>query len=158
MAFQILLNLIIALIWMFLSTEWTVLQFLIGYLLGLILIAALRRFFPQRLYLMRIWAILKLLRVLLVQLVQASYTVIRQVVKPQLDIRPGVFIYKSQLTSDWELSLLYLMISLTPGSLLLEVSHNNRTLYIHAMNITDEHSMAEEIRNTFEKSIMEVTR
>lgn len=38
MAFQIVLNLIIAFVWMFLNNAWNGVGFLIGYLLGLLLI------------------------------------------------------------------------------------------------------------------------
>ncbi|MEC0127377.1 Na+/H+ antiporter subunit E [Paenibacillus pabuli] len=158
MAFQIVLNLIIAFVWMFLNNAWNGVGFLTGYLLGLLLIGGMRRFFPQRFYIVRVWAIIKLIALLFRELVRASIEVIRQIVKPKLDIRPGIFSYQTQLSSDWEVTLLCLMISLTPGSLPLEISGNQRKLYIHALDIKDEQKMSDDIKNTFEKAIMEVTR
>ncbi|QOS78646.1 Na+/H+ antiporter subunit E [Paenibacillus sp. JNUCC31] len=158
MAFQIVLNLIIAFVWMFLNNAWNGVGFITGYLLGLLLIGGMRRFFPERFYIVRVWAIIKLIALLLKELVRASIEVIRQIVKPKLDIRPGIFSYQTQLSSDWEVTLLCLMISLTPGSLPLEVSGNQRKLYIHALDIKDEQKMSDDIKNTFEKAIMEVTR
>ncbi|MGC5771765.1 Na+/H+ antiporter subunit E [Paenibacillus pabuli] len=158
MAFQIVLNLIIAFVWMFLNNAWNGVGFLTGYLLGLLLIGGMRRFFPQRFYIVRVWAIIKLIALLFRELVRASIEVIRQIVKPKLDIQPGIFSYQTQLSSDWEVTLLCLMISLTPGSLPLEISGNQRKLYIHALDIKDEQKMSDDIKNTFEKAIMEVTR
>ncbi|SHN54947.1 MULTISPECIES: Na+/H+ antiporter subunit E [unclassified Paenibacillus] len=158
MAFQIVLNLIIAFVWMFLNNEWNGVGFLTGYLLGLLLIGSMRRFFPQRFYIVRVWAIIKLIALLFKELVRASIEVIRQIVKPKLDIRPGIFTYQTQLSSDWEVTLLCLLISLTPGSLPLEISGNQRKLFIHALDIKDEQKMSDDIKNTFEKAIMEVTR
>ncbi|SDK05670.1 multisubunit sodium/proton antiporter, MrpE subunit [Paenibacillus sp. OK060] len=158
MAFQIVLNLIIAFVWMFLNNEWNGVGFLTGYLLGLLLIGSMRRFFPQRFYIVRVWAIIKLNALLFKELVRASIEVIRQIVKPKLDIRPGIFTYQTQLSSDWEVTLLCLLISLTPGSLPLEISGNQRKLFIHALDIKDEQKMSDDIKNTFEKAIMEVTR
>ncbi|WDQ30371.1 Na+/H+ antiporter subunit E [Paenibacillus marchantiae] len=158
MAFQIVLNLIIAFVWMFLNNEWNGVGFLTGYLLGLLLIGSMRRFFPQRFYIVRVWAIIKLIALLFKELVRASIEVIRQIVKPKLDIRPGIFTYQTQLSSDWEVTLLCLLISLTPGSLPLEISGNQRKLFIHALDIKDEKKMSDDIKNTFEKAIMEVTR
>ncbi|OAX49248.1 Na+/H+ antiporter subunit E [Paenibacillus sp. AD87] len=158
MAFQIVLNLIIAFVWMFLNNAWNGVGFLTGYLLGLLLIGSMRRFFPQRFYIVRIWAIIKLIALLFKELVRASIEVIRQIVKPKLDIRPGIFTYQTQLSSDWEVTLLCLLISLTPGSLPLEISGNQRKLFIHALDIKDEQKMSDDIKNTFEKAIMEVTR
>ncbi|SEA37452.1 MULTISPECIES: Na+/H+ antiporter subunit E [unclassified Paenibacillus] len=158
MAFQIVLNLIIGFVWMFLNNEWNGVGFLTGYLLGLLLIGSMRRFFPQRFYIVRVWAIIKLIALLFKELVRASIEVIRQIVKPKLDIRPGIFTYQTQLSSDWEVTLLCLLISLTPGSLPLEISGNQRKLFIHALDIKDEQKMSDDIKNTFEKAIMEVTR
>ena len=50
MAFQLLLNFFIAFVWMFMSTSLTASTFIIGYLIGLILIIMMRRFFKERLY------------------------------------------------------------------------------------------------------------
>ncbi|RAW16723.1 MULTISPECIES: Na+/H+ antiporter subunit E [Paenibacillus] len=158
MAFQIVLNLIIAFVWMFLNNAWNGVGFLTGFLLGLLLIGSMRRFFPQRFYIVRVWAIIKLIVLLFKELVRASIEVIRQIVKPKLDIRPGIFTYQTQLSSDWEVTLLCLLISLTPGSLPLEISGNQRKLFIHALDIKDEQKMSDDIKNTFEKAIMEVTR
>ncbi|MFS0856567.1 Na+/H+ antiporter subunit E [Paenibacillus taichungensis] len=158
MAFQIVLNLIIAFVWMFLNNAWNGVGFLTGYLLGLLLIGSMRRFFPQRFYIVRVWAIINLIALLFKELVRASIEVIRQIVKPKLDIRPGIFTYQTQLSSDWEVTLLCLLISLTPGSLPLEISGNQRKLFIHALDIKDEQKMSDDIKNTFEKAIMEVTR
>ncbi|MDK8190765.1 Na+/H+ antiporter subunit E [Paenibacillus sp. UMB7766-LJ446] len=158
MAFQIVLNLIIAFVWMFLNNAWNGVGFLTGYLLGLLLIGSMRRFFPQRFYIVRLWAIIKLIALLFKELVRASIEVIRQIVKPKLDIRPGIFTYQTQLSSDWEVTLLCLLISLTPGTLPLEISGNQRKLYIHALDIKDQQKMSDDIKNTFEKAIMEVTR
>ena len=158
MAFQIVLNLIITFVWMFLNNAWNGVGFLTGFLLGLLLIGSMRRFFPQRFYIVRVWAIIKLIALLFRELIRASIEVIRQIVKPTLDIRPGIFTYQTQLSSDWEVTLLCLLISLTPGSLPLEISGNQRKLFIHALDIKDEQKMSDDIKNTFEKAIMEVTR
>ncbi|MBR2564816.1 MAG: Na+/H+ antiporter subunit E [Paenibacillus sp.] len=158
MAFQIVLNLIIAFVWMFLNTTWNGISFLTGYILGLLLIGAMRRFFPQRLYIVRVWAIIKLILLFLKELVRASIEMIREIIRPELHIRPGIFSYRTQLSSDWEVTLLCMLISLTPGSLPLEISGNKRKLFIHALDIKDEEKLRNDIRNTFEKAIMEVTR
>lgn len=158
MAFQIILNLIIAFVWMFLNNEWDFSSFLTGYLLGLAFVFALRRFFRQAFYLRRLWAIWKLLLLFMKELVLSNVTVIRQVIRPKLNIRPGIFAFTTELDSDWEVTLLACLITLTPGTLTLEVSPDQRTLYIHAMDIHDAELLAEQIKDTFEKAIMEVMR
>src|SRR5699024_10505186 len=55
MAFQILLNFSIAVVWMLLNTSFKASTFIIGYLIGMIAIVIMRRYFKDKLYLYRIW-------------------------------------------------------------------------------------------------------
>ncbi|OMG01248.1 Na+/H+ antiporter subunit E [Paenibacillus sp. FSL R7-0337] len=158
MAFQILLNLMIAFLWMFLNNDWTNSGFIIGYVLGVAVLVVMRRFFGGRLYLGKIWAVLKLVALLLRELVVSSYVVVKAVLRPNLNIRPAILMYHTELKSDWEVAVLITMLCLTPGSVVLEVSKDNRTLYIHAMDIQDVEQFDANIRNTFERAIQEVTR
>lgn len=158
MPFQILINLMVAFVWMFLNNNWSASGFIIGYLIGLALLFLLRRFLPYDFYLKKIWAIVALFLLFIKELVVSSYVVIKQIISPRLDIKPGIFAFPTELKTDWEITTLACLISLTPGTLTLEVSPDNKILYIHAMDINDVNEAIEQIRNTFEKAIMEVSR
>ncbi|WP_223701528.1 Na+/H+ antiporter subunit E [Sutcliffiella deserti] len=158
MAFQILINIIIAATWMFLKNEWSFPSFFVGYFWGLVIIFAMRRFIPGRFYFERIMAAAKLLFLFLRELLLANVQVIRDILRPKLKIEPGIFAMPTELKSEWEITLLSLLISLTPGTLVMDISDDNKTLYIHAMNIPDVDQAISEIKNTFEKAILEVTR
>ncbi|WP_068775835.1 Na+/H+ antiporter subunit E [Paenibacillus sp. FJAT-26967] len=158
MSLQILLNLIIAFVWMFLNNEWSFLSFTVGYIIGIILIGLLRRFWPYDFYMLKVWAVIKLLLLFLKELMISSFTVIGQIIRPKLAIRPGIFAYTTELESDWEITVLSCLICLTPGTLTLDIAKNGRTLYIHAMDIEDAEIISLQIKQTFEKAIMEVTR
>ncbi|GGF70735.1 Na(+)/H(+) antiporter subunit E [Paenibacillus albidus] len=158
MAYQILLNLFIAILWMLLYNDWSVSRFTMGFLLGIAVLLVLRKFRKEPFYLKRVWSILKLLLLFGRELVVSSLTVIRHILRPKLTIRPGIFAYETTLVSDWEVTILSCLICLTPGTLTLEVSPEGRTLYIHAMDIEDAEQLREQIRGTFEQAILEVTR
>ncbi|SMF82957.1 multisubunit sodium/proton antiporter, MrpE subunit (TC 2.A.63.1) [Paenibacillus uliginis N3/975] len=158
MGLQIVLNLIIAFVWMFLYSDWSPQRFILGYLIGAILIGLLNRFWPHDFYLRKLWAVIALLFLFLKELFKSSITVLGQVIRPRLNIRPGIFAYETELKSDWEITVLSCLICLTPGTLTLEVSHDKRTLYIHAMDIEDKGEVVRQIKDTFEKAILEVTR
>lgn len=158
MGIQIVINFIIAFVWMFLYSDWSSQRFIIGYLIGAILIGLLNRFWPHDFYLRKLWAVIALLLLFLKELFISSFIVIGQVIRPKLNIRPGIFAYETELTSDWEITVLSCLICLTPGTLTMEVSHDKRTLYIHAMDIEDKEEVVRQIKDTFEKAILEVTR
>lgn len=158
MAFQIVLNMLIAVTWMFLNNDWSASGLVVGYLIGLFFIFIMRRFFPQQFYLRRVWAAIKLLLLFMRELIISNIAVIGQILSPKLHMRPGIFALAIDLRSDWEITLLVSLLNLTPGTLTLEVSPNRRTLYIHAMDINSVDNVVHQIKWKFEKAIMEVTR
>ncbi|WP_301108738.1 Na+/H+ antiporter subunit E [Sporosarcina sp.] len=159
MAFQILLNFFIAVVWMFMNSSLTPSTFVIGYIIGLLMIIMTRRYFRDRLYIWRIWAAIKLTLIFLKELVMSNISVLMLVIKPDLStVRPMIFALPTELEHDWEITLLSSLITLTPGTIVLHVSDDQRTLYIHAIDVNDVDEAIDSIKNTFEKAIMEVRR
>jgi multicomponent Na+:H+ antiporter subunit E len=158
MARQLLLNLLLAFIWMFLHNSWDPASFLIGYLLGLAMLYLLRRFLPNTFYFSKVLATVSLVLLFLKELLLSGISVIKLLLNPKMEFRPGIFAFHTQLKSNIEITLLANLITLTPGTLTIEVSTEGNVLYIHAMDISDVEEVSDQIRNTFEKAIMEVTR
>ncbi|WP_318616884.1 Na+/H+ antiporter subunit E [Sporosarcina sp. YIM B06819] len=158
MAFQLLLNFFIATVWMFMSTSMTASTFIVGYLIGLILIIVMRRFFNERLYIWRLWATVKLTLIFFKELILSNISVLRLILQPKMDIEPMIFALPTDLKHDWEITLLSSLITLTPGTLVLYVSDDQKTLYIHAIDVDDVDEAIDSIKNSFEKAIKEVSR
>lgn len=158
MAFQILLNFILAFVWMFLKTSYSPASFFVGYFFGLLIIYMFRRFFTSRFYLLRVVAVVNLIYIFTRELILANIAVLKVILKPKLDIKPGIFAYPTELKQDWEITVLSNLITLTPGTLVVDVSPDNKVLYVHAMDISDADEDIQGIKNTFEKAIMEVSR
>ena len=158
MAIQVLINLAIAFLWMFLQDEWSALSFIGGYFVGLFVIFCMRRFFPTSFYMKKIISILKLLLVFLYESFVSSIYVIRQVVKPKIDVTPGIFKMETDLESNLEVTLLALLITLTPGSVVVEVTPDNKVFYVHGLNLPESIDAVIQSKVNFEKAIKEVTR
>ncbi|UOQ46309.1 Na+/H+ antiporter subunit E [Halobacillus salinarum] len=158
MPFQIVLNIIIAVMWMFLSESYSFSTFVVGYLLGIALLFALRRFIPDSFYMVRVWKVIKLILLFIRELILANLDIVKLVYKPKLDIEPGIFALPTELTSNWEITLLANLITLTPGTLSIAVSEDHQTIFVHAMDVPDVEESINDIKSTFEQAIMEVTR
>jgi multicomponent Na+:H+ antiporter subunit E len=143
---------------MFLSNDYSSLAFFKGYFFGGLIMFALRRFFDNRFYLLNVIAVIKLFFIFCSELIKANIAVLKVILSPRLTMRPGIFALETELEKDWEITVLSNLITLTPGTLVLEVSEDNKTLYIHAMDIDDVEQARLDIKNTFEKAIKEVSR
>ena len=158
MAFQILLNIALAFLWMFIKVSYDPISFIKGYLFGLLVIYVFRRYFQSRFYLFRVWAFIKLIFIFLKELVMSNISIVKIVLKPKLDMHPGIFALETDLTKDWQITLLSSLITLTPGTLVITVSEDNKTLFVHAMDMGEVEVEINNIKNTFERAILEVSR
>jgi multicomponent Na+:H+ antiporter subunit E len=94
------------------------------------------------------------------ELFMANLKVTWDVLTPKHHMQPGVIAYPLVAQSDLEITILANLISLTPGTLSLEVSGDRKILYFHAMYIEegDIAAVIRGIRNGFEKKLLEITR
>jgi len=160
MAMQFILNLFIATLWLLLQDE-VIPQFstfLMGFIVGIGILYAMHRFYGTQFYLRRVFSIIKLFWLFNWELLLSSYSVIRQITTPKLNITPGIFTYKTVLKGDWEITALALLLTLTPGSVVMEVSEEGDMFYIHAMDIEQSKEAVIRSIGKFEQAIMEVTR
>ncbi|WP_206540559.1 Na+/H+ antiporter subunit E [Mesobacillus campisalis] len=158
MPMQVLINLLIATLWMFLQDDWSVLTFISGYLVGIIVLFVIRRFLPEKFYLTTVLNIFQLFLVFIQELFSSSILVIRQVTRPRINITPGIFTLETDLEGDLEITLVSLLLSLTPGSVVVEVAPDGKTLFIHAMDIPESSESVKKSVQRFEKMIKKVTR
>ncbi|NJP36527.1 Na+/H+ antiporter subunit E [Alkalicoccus luteus] len=158
MQFQILLNIVIAFIWMLLQNSFTIVHFVFGYIVGLGMLFFLRRFLRFDFYFRRVYAFIKLLLLFAYKLIEANWDLIKIILRPKMDITPGIIAVPTELKTDWEKTLLANLISLTPGTLTMDFSEDGDILYIHAINVPDKEKAIREIHESFEKAILEVTQ
>jgi multicomponent Na+:H+ antiporter subunit E len=160
MAGQFLLNLFIAFLWVLLKDEaFLRLETIVtGFIVGSFIIFLMRRFFGGEFYLRRVIAMIKLMFVFISETIHSSVVVIKHILSPKITIEPGIFSYTTTLSSDWEVTTLSLLLTLTPGSVVMEIDEAGNTMYIHAMDIKRYKGDLEKSLKRFEKVIMEVTR
>ena len=158
MAFQIMFNFFIAFLWMFLTMSFNASTFIVGFLLGAMMLWITKGFFPGRFYMNRVWAVIKLILLFFKELILANIQVLLLIVQPKMPIKPAIFALPTVLEKDWEITLLSNLITLTPGTLVIDVSEDSKTLYIHAIDYGDADDAINSIKNTFEKAIQEVSR
>jgi multicomponent Na+:H+ antiporter subunit E len=153
-----LLNLILALTWAALQGELNVLNLVIGFLVGAAVIYLFRRMFFRPSYFRKVQLGVILVLVFFKELIKSNIAVLRVVLSPRLRVRSGVIAVPTELTNDVALTMLANMITLTPGTLTLDISPDRRYLYVHTLNLDDPEDVKEEIRTAFEVYLRELSR
>lgn len=158
MAYQVLVNIFIAYLWMFLQDEMTFLNFLSGYFVGLFILFCMRRFFKQSFYIFTFIAIIKLALIFAWELITSAIFVLKHVIRPKVHVRPAIFKVETDLRSDLEITLISLLICLTPGSVVMDVTPDHKILYVHALHMPESKESVMKSKALFEKAIKDVTR
>ncbi len=89
------------------------------------------------------------------ELVLSAVRVAWLVVQPRLNeqLSPLMIEFPLTVTRPGEISLLANLITLTPGTLSVDVSEDGKTLLIHALRVDDAEAAIAEIRDGFEKAV-----
>ena len=158
MPLQILINLLLAVLWMFMGSEFSVASFTAGYIMGLLVVFMMRRFLPGSFYIKRVWRIIKLFFIFIIEMVKANIDVVKIVLSPKIDVHPGFYAYPCDLEEDWEVALLSSLITLTPGTVVVAIADDHSTIYIHGVDMRSADEEIENIKRSFEKVIKEVAK
>ena len=104
--------------------------------------------------------IVKLFGYFIKELIIASLKVAYEVITPKLKMRPAVIAFPLEAESDLEITLLASLITLTPGTLSIDVTEDKKILYVHTMYVKNNNleKVKQDIKNGFEKRILEITR
>jgi multicomponent Na+:H+ antiporter subunit E len=149
-------NAALALIWAAGTGTLTLLNLGFGFLIGYAVLWLLRGVVGPTPYFGRWARAIGFAAYFLRALIVANLRVAYDVITPGHRMRPGVIAIPLEVTTDAEITVLANIISLTPGTLSLDVSRDRRILYLHAMFIHDRAALEREIKEGFERRLLEL--
>lgn len=153
----LLLNILLSLAWGALTGDFSPQNLLAGFIFGLVALWVMRFVMKSSGYFSRMPKVLLFVPYFLWELVKANLRMAYHVLMPLRLMRPGVIGIPLDITSDTQITLLANMITLTPGTLSLEVSTDRRVLYVHSIIVDDPEAFRRSIKEGFERKILEVS-
>ncbi|GAB5447958.1 Na+/H+ antiporter subunit E [Gymnodinialimonas sp.] len=150
------LNVALAVAWAALTGDISLPNLLVGFALGSAALFATRPLYPgcDR-YFSRATKWVKLVLAFVWELFASSVQVVYDVLTPEHKSRPGII--SVPLDTEGEMAILVMTnyISLTPGTLSLDVTEDRKTLYIHAMFADDPEEIRRSIKEGVERRVKE---
>lgn len=153
-----LVNLLLALSWSAVTGSFSFLNFAFGFVLAIFALSLIREQVGSVGYFSRARRVLSLLVLFLYELVLSAWRVAVMVLSPNMNLKPGIFAYPLRVDRDFEITMLANLITLTPGTLSVDVSDDRRILYVHAIDASDPEAARRDIAEGFERKIMEAFR
>lgn len=151
-------NILLALTWALMNGRITLSNLLVGFVLGYFALMLFQSGKESSNYFKKVRQILVFFFWFFKELLLSNLQVAHDVVTPTHYSRPGILAIPLDAKTPAEITLLANVISLTPGTLSLDVSDDRKTLYIHAMFIDDPEKLRRAIKEGLEKRLLEVMR
>ncbi|PWH15278.1 MAG: Na+/H+ antiporter subunit E [Anaerolineae bacterium] len=153
-----LANILLALLWVSLSGVFSPANLLFGFLIGYLALFVSRRAFAPSNYFGVVERLVRFIFFFAYELFLANLRVAYEVLTPRHNMHSRVIALPLRARTDFEITALAILISLTPGTLSLDVSADKRVLFIHAMFAEDEEEVRKDIQNNLEARLLAIWR
>ncbi len=145
-------------IWVAITGDFTFANYVFGFILSFIILYVITVGRGDAKYFKIIPKLIAFVFFFLWELLKANLQVAYDVVTPTFYMRPGIVRVPLEAETNLEITLLANLITLTPGTLSLDVSDDRKVLYVHAMYLKDKQAFIDDIKNGFEKRLLEILR
>jgi multicomponent Na+:H+ antiporter subunit E len=150
-------NVVLAVAWAAM-TRITPLNLIVGFAVGYLVLWASPGSARRTSYFRKVGQALRFALFFTKELVVSTLRISYDVLTPTHHMRPAVVGIPLEPMSNTEIATLAIVITLTPGTMALDVSRDRRTLYIHAMYVPDVEALRAEIKQGFERRVLELLR
>lgn len=154
---QFLMNLLLSFIWVALTGSLYYSNFLFGFLLGFFVLWIMNKNDDDKRYFYRVPDIIGFAFYFLYEMIVANIQVAYDVITPKYFFRPGIVQFPLEASSDLEINILSMFISLTPGTILLDVSEDKKSIFIHVMYFDSKEEFVSRMRKS-ERKILKILR
>lgn len=151
-------NVLLAIGFMIVLDSFTLQSLLAGFFLGFAALWLTRSHASQISYFRRTITVLNLIAFFFKALVISNLKVVWDVITPGHISQPGIVRVPLDAKTDFEIMMVANLISLTPGTLSIDLSDDRRFLYVHVMFMHDVAEVRRELKQGLEKRVLEVLR
>ena len=154
-----LLNILLTFVWVALTGHMDYANFAFGYTLGFFILWMVNRSIRANTeYFYRVPKIFAFIFLFFYDLLKANFEVMKDVVTPNYNMKPGIVKYELEAKTDFEITMLANMIALTPGTVVVDLSKDKKFMYIHVMYLTDKEAFKSNLNNRIERKLLDIIR
>lgn len=153
-----LMNILLTIVWAALTGKFDFGNFIFGFILSYAVLWVITRGSNRAQYFSRVPKVIGFVAFFIKELIKANVQVAYDVVTPQNYMKPSIIGIPLDANTELEITLLANFITLTPGTLSMDVSYDNKTLYVHAMYVENKDAFIESVKDGFERRLLEILR
>lgn len=143
-------------LWMLLGNEWTAAQMVLGLFVAWLVPVLMRPFWRPAIQVRHPLRLLVFLLRMQIDILRANWAVARRILGPMRELRPAFVEVPLDVRNDFVITILTSVISLTPGTVVADVSPDRRRLLVHTLDTRDPSAMVKDIKERYERRLMEI--
>ena len=151
-------NLTLALLWVAMTGHFEVLNLLLGFAFGYLVMFLLQRVVGSSTYFAKSAVLVRFTGFYILEVVRSNIRVAIDVVTPASRAQPGIVAVPLDARTDAEITLLANLITMTPGSLAIDVADDRSVIYVHSMFVDDPEALRRSIKDDLERRVLELLR
>jgi len=151
-------NLLLALIWVAMSGHFDAANLLLGFGFGYVVLYLLQRVVGRSAYFTKSVLLVRFVGFYALEVVRTNVRVAVDVVTPTSLAKPGIVAVPLDARTDVEITLLANLITMTPGSLSIDVADDRSVIYVHSMFLDDPEELRRTIKDDLERRVLELLR
>jgi multicomponent Na+:H+ antiporter subunit E len=151
-------NLLLAILWVGLSGQVSTASFALGFVVSALLLITMGRALGVYGYGGELMRLLGFVAYYLKELIISNLRVARDIMRPRMQTRPAIVAIPLDDLSAPQVTLLANLITMTPGTLSLDVTEDRSTLFVHAMFMSDADQLRREIKTGLERRVKGVIK
>jgi len=152
------MNILLALLWMALTGTFNPVNFGFGFALGFFILWIKERTGNNKRYFYKVPNVIGFILFYFWEMVKANLQVAYDVITPHYFMKPGIVGLPLDAKTDFEITMLSNVISLTPGTLVVDLSTDRKVMYVHVMYLKDREEFIRTTKNGLERKLLEALR
>ncbi len=155
---QFLLNIILTFVWVALTGSLTMANIGFGFALAFFILWMKERTGNDKRYFFRVPKIIAFIFFYFFEMIKANMQVAYDVITPHYFMKPGIVGLPLDAKTDFEITMLSNMISLTPGTLVVDLSTDRKVMFVHVMYLESREQFIKTTKEGLEKKLLEILR
>ena len=152
----LLFNVILSLTWCAASGAVTSTNLLVGFVVGYLILSVHPEITQSRNYRNKVYYFLAFVFYFLMEVVLGAIDVAFAVIWPFRKLKPGIIAVPLDTRSAIEHTLLANAVTLTPGTMSIDLSEDNKTLYVHVIHVEDPEKIRRSIKRGLEAYLIKL--
>ena len=154
----LLYNILLAFLWMTITGIVNTTNFIVGFVLSYITLWLFRSNLGHSNYFIKFYQVARLLISFAKEILVANFYIACEIVTPRYITQSAIIKYRLDAQNDLEIALLTNLITLTPGTLCMEVTEDRNYVFIHTMYHGELRDVERGIKENIEKKLLEALR